>query len=120
MTVEAHFPASNIEAGGVVRQGVDANRIIADAGQVFGRYDVISIIAVTQGHKGSLIFDLAVNTLKLARDLSVFGEDDAAGAPEAVGDFADEEFLEYAFGIEFLIEGIDKTVIFGLIFLEVG
>ena len=46
-----------------------------------------------------------VDVVDLAIDLGGFGADDPAIAPEAIGDFADEIFLEDGFGFEFLDKG---------------
>ena len=68
---------------------------------------------------GDIEFDFFFGAVELAADLGVFGEDSAAGAPEAVDSFADEEFLDCAVGVKAFGEGIDQAVVFALVFPEV-
>ena len=66
------------------------------------------------------VVNLMVDTSELAGDLGVFGQDDAAGAPEAVGDFQDEVLLEEALGFEFLDQRGEEVLVLGGVFVEVG
>lgn len=48
-----------------------------------------------------------------------FGGDDAAPAPDAVGDFADEGFLEKGVRLEFIGDRAEQSFVFGGVFLQI-
>ena len=57
---------------------------------------------------------------ELAIDFGGFGRDDAAIAPETIGDFVNEMLLKDAFGAELVGQGSDEDIVVGLVFFKAG
>jgi len=121
LAVEAHFVADDIDAGGEGGQAESADHVIPAGGFGFvGTVVGLIGIGANDGAVRNVETEVGVDVLKVAGDFGGFGAGDAAEAPEAIGDPADEALLEKAGRFEFDNEGGKEPIVFGGAFFEVG
>jgi len=121
LTVQAHLVAENFVAGGAAGQGMSVDGITPSGG--FGLVGVVvGVIGIGLNKRsiGGVEMEVVVDVFKLAGDFGGFGAEDAAQAPEAIGDFADEALLEDPDRLEFGCERGQKLIVIGGLFFEVG
>ncbi|PKK83672.1 MAG: hypothetical protein CVT49_07220 [candidate division Zixibacteria bacterium HGW-Zixibacteria-1] len=78
------------------------------------------MIAVEETHNQSFGFEIGIDITDLVVDFGGFGDDGAAGAPEAKGDFTNEVFLEDGLRLEFGVEFFEEGLEFGGVLFEAG